>query len=79
MQNQLKSGKNRDEVFSELERIRDKTQSLGEQPTINDLRAYFRSMFAMDLVGKKNLWGIEKAIAEIEDQLSKPWVKLRKL
>lgn len=79
VQNQLKSGKNRDEVFSELERIRDKTQSLGDQPTISDLRAYFRSMFAMDLVGKKNLWGIEKAIAEIQEQLNKPWVTLRKL
>jgi hypothetical protein len=36
-------------------------------------------MFAMDVVGKKNLWGIEKAIAEIQHQLSKPWVTLRKL
>jgi hypothetical protein len=79
VQNQLRSGKNRDEVFTELERLRDKTQSLGDQPTIADLRAYFRSMFAMDLVGKKNLWGIEKAIAEIQEQLSKPWVTLRKL
>lgn len=79
VQTQLESGKNSDEVFSELERIRDKTQSLGEQPTINDLRAYFRSMFAMDIVGKKNLWGIEKAIGEIHEQLSKPWVTLRKL
>lgn len=79
VQNQLKSGKNRDEVFSELERIRDKGQNLGEQPTINDLRSYFRSMSALDLLGKKNLWGIEKAIAEIQQQLSKPWVTLRKL
>lgn len=79
VQKQLQSGKNRDEVFSELERIRDKTQSLGDQPTIDDLRAYFRSMFAMDVVGKKNLWGIEQAIAEIQEQLSKPWVTLRKL
>ena len=78
VQNQLRSGKKADAVFSALERMHDSTQSLGDQPTISDLNAYFRSMYARDLVGKKNLWGTEKAIAEIEQNLSQPWVTLRK-
>lgn len=79
VQNQLESGKKPDVVFSELERTRDQARDLGDQPTISDLHAYFRRVFALDVIGKKNLWGTEKAIAEIQQNLSGPWVTLRKL
>lgn len=79
VQNELKSGKQTDEIFNGLEKIRDrKTAKLGESPT-SDVRSYFRNMFARDVLGKKEHWGADKAIEDVQQQLSKPWVNLRKL
>ncbi|HWN11291.1 MAG TPA: hypothetical protein VNO50_18795 [Pyrinomonadaceae bacterium] len=78
--NDLKSGKKVEEIFKELERIRDaEVVRLGERPSADDLRAFFRNLFAKDLLGRKEFFGIDKAIEDIQLQLSKPWVTLRKL
>lgn len=80
VQNELRSGKNVGEVFTGLERIRDREGvKLGEHPTPDEFRSYFRSIFARDVLGQKELWGADKAIEDVQLQLSKPWVKLRKL
>jgi hypothetical protein len=44
-----------------------------------ELRAYFRKKYAQDVLGKKEMWGPDKAIEDIQQLLSKPWAKLRKL
>jgi hypothetical protein len=78
VQNDLKSGKTPNEVFKGLEQIRDRDeQNVGEP--INELRSYFRNLFARDVLGKKEAWGPDKAIKEVQELLSRPWVKLRKL
>ena len=80
VQNDLKSGKSSNEVFQRLEQIRHEEQPpIGGDMTLNDLHSYYRNVFAQDILGKKNLWGPEKAIEEVHQLLSKPWVKLRKL
>ncbi len=73
-------GENPAKIFEDLEEIRDKEGGLGSaQPTLTELHSYFRSLFARDVLGRKELWGIEKAIEDVQAQLSKPWVELRKL
>ena len=76
----LTAGKKPDEVFRGLEIIRDRDSvRLGDHPTRNEFLAYFRSVFAQDLLGTKELQGADKAIEEVQSLLSRPWVKLRKL
>lgn len=80
VENELKAGKQPAEIFNGLERIIDpKGVRLGEHPTKDEFRSYFRSLFARDILGKKEFLGNEKAIADVQLQLSKPWVNLRKL
>jgi hypothetical protein len=80
VRNALKSGKKPGEIFRELERVRDQEGlKPGEQPRADTFRHYFRNLFARDLLGKKELWGADKAIEDVQLQLSKPWVNLRKL
>ena len=80
VQNELKAGKKAGEIFRGLERIRDQEDvKLGDRPTADEFRSYFRNMFARDVLGKKELWGADKAIEDVQLQLSKPWVNLRKL
>lgn len=80
VQNELESGKRTDEIFKGLERIRDQEGAkLGELPTADEFRSYFRNLFAKDLLGQKEVWGADKAIENVQMQLSKPWVNLRKL
>lgn len=80
VQNDLKSGKKADEIFKELERIHDlQGVRLGELPTADELRSSFRRLFARDVLGKKEYWGADKAIDDVQLQLSKPCVSLRKL
>ena len=78
VRNKLTLGKTPDEVFRGLEQIRDREghDDVGETM---DLHEYFRKLFARDILGKKELWGPDKAIREVQRQLSKPWVNLRKL
>jgi hypothetical protein len=77
--NDLKSGKKADEIFKELEKIRDgEAIRLGALPTA-DQRAFFRNLFAKDVLGRKEYFGVDKTIEDIQLQLSKPWVTLRKL
>lgn len=78
VRNELKLGKTPGEVFRGLEQIRDRErQDSGE--TIDELRSYYRNLFARDVLGRKEVWGTEKAIEQVHQLLSKPWVKLRKL
>jgi len=80
VQDDLKAGKEPGEIFRGLEKIRDdESVQLGEQPTSDEFRIYFRNLFARDVLGKKELWGGDKAIKEAQVLLSKPWVNLRKL
>ena len=80
VQSDLKSGKNPTEVFRGLEQIRDRERHLsGGEMTMNELRSFYHSMFAQDVLGMKEMWGVDGAIANVQRQLSRPWVKLRKL
>ena len=79
VRNELKSGKSPGDVFRGLEQIRDREGHENGGETIEELRAYFRNLFARDVLGKKEVWGPDKAIEEVQQLLSKPWVNLRKL
>lgn len=80
VQNDLKSGRKADEIFKELERVRDlEAVRLGELATADEFRAFFRNLYARDVLGRKEFYGADKAIADIQLQLSKPWVTLRRL
>lgn len=80
VQSDLMAGKNADEIFKGLEKIRDReVVALGERPTPDEFRTYFRNIFARDVLGKKEIWGAGKAIEEVQVQLGRPWVRLRKL
>lgn len=76
VQKGLRSGKNEAEVFKGLEQIRDSEEKRSDA---DQNRSYFRKLFIADILGMKNSWGTEKAIKTIQLQLSRPWVKLRKL
>ena len=76
----LKSGKSSSEIFRELEQIRDHEKAPdGGEMTLDELHSYFRKVFAQDVLAKKNVGGPDKAIQDIQQLLSKPWVNLRKL
>ena len=80
VQNDLKAGKKVDEIFRRLEKIRDQESvRLGEHPTSDEFRTYFRNLFARDVLGNKEVGGADKAIEDVQLLLSKPWVNLRKL
>lgn len=80
IQTQLKLGKKAEEVFKGLERIRDHERAKqGERNTEDEFRSYFKSMFAQDVLGKKEVLGADKTLEDVQLQLSKPWVNLRKL
>lgn len=79
VRNELKSGKSPDEVFRGLEQIRDREGHESIGGTTDELRSYYRNLFARDVLGRKETWGIEEAIKQVHQLLSKPWVKLRRL
>ena len=76
----LQSGKDPTEVFQGLEQIRDRERQVsGGEMTMDQLRSFYRHMFAQDVLGMKEVWGAEGAIANVERQLSRHWVTLRKI
>jgi hypothetical protein len=80
VQSDLKSGRKPDEVFKRLEQIRDNERQVsGEEMTMKELRSFYRHMFAQDVLGMKEMWGADGAIANVQRQLSRPWVTLRKI
>ncbi len=83
VQTELESGKKADEIFKELERIRDLEgfgpQELGQHPTAEKFRSFFRGLFARDVLGMKEVFGVDKALEDVQLKLSKSWVTLRKL
>ena len=80
VQSDLKAGKNPTEVFKGLEQMRDRERHMsGGEMTMNDLRSFYRHMFARDVLGMKEMWGADGAIANVQRQLSRNWVTLRKL
>lgn len=80
VQRELKSGKNPSDVFRELEQIRDRgVQQSGAGMSLDELRTRYQRLFAQDVLGMKDMWGTEGAIANVQRQLSRPWVTLRKL
>lgn len=80
VQRDLEAGKKASEIFKGLEKIRDQEDvTLGDHPTPEEFHTYFKIVFARDVLGNKAIWGADKAIEEVQVQLSRPWVKLRKL
>jgi hypothetical protein len=80
VQSDLQSGKDPTEVFRGLEQIRDRERQVsGGEMTMDQLRSFYRHMFAQDVLGMKEVWGTEGAIANVQRQLSRHWVTLRKL
>lgn len=80
VQRDVKSGKDPTEVFKELEQMRDRErQQSGGEMTTNELRSFYRHMFAQDVLGMKEMCGVDGAIANVQRQLSRHWVTLRKL
>jgi hypothetical protein len=80
VQDDLAAGRRPDEIFRGLEMIRDRNRvRLGVSPTRDEYLAYFRNLFAQDVLGTKELRGADTAIEEVQSLLSKPWVKPRKL
>lgn len=80
VQSNLKRGKDPTEVFKGLEEMRDRERQLsGGEMTMNELRSFYRHMFAQDVLGMKEMWGTDGAIANVQRQLSRNWVTLRKL
>lgn len=83
VQNDLESGKKADEIFKELARICDLEGigpgELGERPTAEKFRSFFRGLFARDVLGMKEVFGVDKTLEDVQLKLSKPWVTLRKL
>lgn len=76
----LKSGKDPAEVFKGLEQMRERERQFsGGEMTTNELRSFYRHMFAQDVLGMKETWGVDGAIANVQRQLSRHWVTLRKL
>jgi hypothetical protein len=79
VQNQLEAGKDPTDVFRGLEQIRDhEGQSQGGEMATKELRSYFRNKYALDVLGKKQMWGPEKALEDVQQMVSRPWAKLRK-
>ncbi len=69
-----------EETFRKLEQIAGQPRpELPELPSRAEYLSFFRILFAKDILGMKNVFGTEKAIEDVHQQLSKPWVKLRKL
>lgn len=80
VQTDLQSGKDPTEVFRELEQIRNRERQVsGGEMTTNELRSFYQHMFAQDVLGMKEMWGADGAIANVQRQLSRPWVTLRKI
>lgn len=74
---ELKSGKTPTEVFQGLEQIAN-SESTEPRAETEMSRTECRNLFARDVVGMRNMWGVDKAIEKIQLQLSKPWLKPRK-
>lgn len=77
VQTELKSGKTPTEVFQGLEQIAN-SDSTEPRAETEMSRTEFRKLFARDVLGMRNTWGVDKAIEKIQLQLSKPWLKPRK-
>jgi hypothetical protein len=80
VESDLKSGVRVEDVFKKLEQIAGQSvPELAESPSRAEYLNFFRGMFAKNILGMKHLYGTERAIEDVHQQLSKPWVKLRKL
>jgi len=77
VQTELKSGKTPTEVFRGLEQIAN-SESTEPRAETEVSRTEFRKLFAQDVLGMRNTWGVDKAIEKIQLHLSKPWLKPRK-
>jgi hypothetical protein len=80
VESDLKSGVRVEDVFTKLEQIAGQAMpELPELPSRAEYLNFFRGIFAKNILGMKHLYGTERAIEDVHQQLSKPWVKLRKL
>jgi hypothetical protein len=76
----LRAGAKVEEIFRKLElrASQPKPQLVGSASRIEYMN-FFRVLFAQNVLGMKNVFGTEKAIEDVHQQLSKPWVHLRRL
>lgn len=76
----LQSGAKFEDIQRKLEQMASQPSSeLGTSPSRIEYMNCFRVLFAKDVLGMKAIYGAEKAIEDVHQQLSKPWVPLRKL
>ncbi|MCA1577769.1 MAG: hypothetical protein LC794_10475 [Acidobacteria bacterium] len=80
-QSELTSGKTPTDVFRGLEQAHAREfEPAGEREmSADETRAYFTNLFARDLLGTKTVLGEHKTIENVQRQLSRPWVTLRRL
>jgi len=75
-----RSGATAEDILSKLERIANQEMpEFSESPSRSEYMNSFRILFAKDIVGMKTVFGSDKAIEDAREQLSKPWVQLRRL
>jgi len=76
----LRSGVKVEEILRKLEQIVSQPiPELSESPSRIEYMNSYRIIFAKNILGMKNVFGTEKAIEDVHQQLSKPWVHLRRL
>jgi hypothetical protein len=76
----LRSGAKVEEILRKLEQIAGPPMpELGVSPSRTEYMNFFRILFAKNVLGMKNVFGTDKAIEDVHQQLSKPWVHLRRL
>jgi hypothetical protein len=69
----LKSGVRVEDVFTKLEQIAGQVMpELPELPSRAEYLNFFRGIFAKNILGMKHLYGTERAIEDVHQQLSKP-------
>lgn len=80
VENSRKSGTKIEEILRKLEEMaKNPTPQLGVSPSRSEYMDCFRVLFAKDVLGMKAIFGTEKAMEDVHQQLSEPWVNLRRL
>jgi hypothetical protein len=80
VESDLRSGVNVQEIIRKLEQIVSQPMpELPESPSRAEYLNSFRIIFAKDILGMKSVYGVKKAMEDVHQQLSKPWVPLRRL
>jgi hypothetical protein len=80
VQSGLRSGAKVEEILRKLEQIASQPMpQLSVSSSRSEHMNCSRILFAKNVLGMKALYGTEKAIEDVHQQLAKPWVHLRRL